>query len=228
MNFTRYAIYYVPPPSEDWVRFATSWLGWDMQTGQAVSPPQLPDLPLPLNKITHAPQKYGLHATLKPPFRLASGVDPEELESACADLSQSLAPVSFGPLRLTRLGQFLALCPPGSASLSALGAACVRQPDHLRAAPGAQEIARRTPDKLTQGQRENLMNWGYPYVLDDFRFHITLTGRLSKLDLEAARNVLDSLLTPLLPRQMTLADLALAGEDTQGKFHLIRRFALSG
>ena len=228
MNFTRYAIYYVPPPDTAWVRFATSWLGWDMQSGQEVKTPHLPDLPLDLRKITHAPRKYGLHATLKPPFRLASGVDRDELEAACADLCLSLAPFCFGPLRLTRLGRFLALCPPESVSLSVLGAACVRDLDHLRAAPSPQEIAQRNPARLTQGQRENLKNWGYPYVLDGFRFHITLTTRLSKPDLKTAHSALDHFLSPLLPQQMTLSNLSLAGEDTQGRFHLIRRFDLSG
>lgn len=228
MKFNRYALYYVPPPDPNWVRFATSWLGWDMQSGQEVKPPHLPDMPLSLSKITHAPRKYGLHATLKPPFRLAPGVDRDALQAACADLSRSLAPFSFGPLRLTRLGRFLALCPPGSASLLALGAACVRKLDHLRATSSAQEIARRCPDRLTQGQRDNLMTWGYPYVLDDFCFHITLTSRLSKPDLQAARNGLGQFLTPVLPQRTTLTNLALAGEDTQGRFHLIRRFVLSG
>jgi len=228
MKFTRYAIYYAPDRGADWVDFATQWLGWDMQTGQEVKQPHLPDLGLSLADITQAPRKYGLHGTLKPPFRLASGFDQSALEAAVASLCQSLCPVSLGPLRLTRLGRFLALCPASSAPLSAFGASCVTELDHLRARATQQEVERRSNAKLTTRQHANLLNWGYPYVLDEFRFHITLTGRLAKPDLEAAQNVLEGLLTPLLPGQETISNLVLAGEDAQGYFHLIRRFSLSG
>jgi len=227
MKFTRYAIYYAPDQDTDWVEFATSWLGWDMQTGQKVKQPHLPDLGLPLADIIQVPRRYGLHATLKPPFRLAFGFDKNALENALAGLSQSLCPVSLGPLRLTQLGRFLALCPPSSTPLSALATACVTELDHLRASPTQQEIERRSKAKLSTRQQSNLLKWGYPHVLDDFRFHITLTGRLQKPDLETVQIALDRLLAPLLPQQETISSLVLAGEDQQGYFHLIRRFALS-
>jgi len=227
MKFTRYAIYFAPDREAEWVELATRWLGWDMQTGQKVKQPHLPDLGLPLTDIIQAPRRYGLHATLKPPFRLASGFDQAALEATVANLCQTLFPVSHGPLRLTRLGRFLALCPPSSAPLSEIATACVTELDNFRASPTQQEIKRRSNASLTTRQQSNLLEWGYPYVLDDFRFHITLTGRLPKPGLEAVQVALDRLLTPLLPRQETLSNLVLAGEDQEGYFHLIRRFSLS-
>ncbi len=227
MKFTRFAIYYAPDQDAGWAEFATRWLGWDMQAGQQVKQSSLPDLGLPLADITQAPRRYGLHATLKPPFRLASDFDQNALENALASLSQSLCPVSLGPLRLTQLGRFLALCPPSSTPLSALAAAYVTELDHLRASPTQQEVERRSNASLTTRQQSNLLKWGYPHVLDDFRFHITLTGRLQKPGLETVQIALDRHLTPLLPRQETISSLVLAGEDQQGYFHLIRRFALS-
>ncbi len=225
MEFARYAIYYAPPPDADWVRYATRWLGWDMQAGVTVDHP---DLPSPLADITRAPRKYGLHATLKPPFRLADGTDRDGLESAVAGLSRTLAPLTLGPMRLTRLGRFLALCPTPSKELSAMAAACVRNLDHLRQPFMQTELVRRRASNLTAQQEENLMNWGYPHVLEDFRFHITLTGRLAKPDLNAVQAVLESSLCPLLQPKLTIADLALTGEDNKGRFHLLHRFALSG
>src|SRR5262249_2220033 len=38
--------------------------------------------------------------------------------------------------------------------------------------------ARRNPARLTPRQRDYLERWGYPYVMEEFRFHMTLTGRL--------------------------------------------------
>jgi len=228
MTYNRYAIYYVPPPKAEWARFATSWLGWDMEVGQGAEHPHLPDLPMPLADITRSPHKYGLHGTLKPPFRLADGVSQGDLESACADLGRTFVPLTLGPMRLTRLGRFLALCPSVSAGLSELAAACVRDLDPLRAPPSQGELERRRAANLTSSQEENLIAWGYPHVLEDFRFHLTLTDRLAKPDLNAVQKVLEHTLTPLLPLDLTVSDLALTGEDAEGRFHLLRRFGLSG
>lgn len=228
MKFSRYAIYYAPPPKAEWARFATGWLGWDMQAGQGAGHPHLPDLPMPLADITRSPRKYGLHATLKPPFRLADGMSQDNLETACADLCRTLGPLTLEPLRLTRLGRFLALCPPASLGLSELAAACVRDLDRLRAPPSQAELDRRRAANLTSRQEANLIAWGYPHVLEDFRFHVTLTGRLAKPDLSAVQKVLQRNLTPLLPTSFTVSDLALTGEDADGRFHLVRRFQLSG
>lgn len=227
MQFTRYAVYYVPPVKAPWACFAASWLGWDMEGGQTCDHPHLPELPLAMSGIVARPQRYGLHATLKPPFRLAAGVSQDNLEAACDSLSRSLSPLTIGPLHLTRLGRFLALCPPASGELSALAASCVRELDHLRAPLAQPELKRRRTANLTRRQEAQLTDWGYPYVMDDFRFHITLTGRLSKPDLNGVETVLGRVLTPLLPPVLMLGDLSLTGENPEGRFHLLQRFALS-
>jgi putative phosphonate metabolism protein len=229
MDFTRFALFYVPPASDAWAQFATSWLGWDMQNGQAIDHPHLPGLPLPLADITRSPRKYGLHGTLKSPFPLAKGRNRADLETACADLCATLAPVALENLRLTRMGRFLALCPePASQAISTLAATCVQRLDSLRALASPDELARRRTAHLSPRQDTNLTNWGYPYVLDDFRFHITLTGRLPKSCLPDVQAVLEQTLTPLLPQTQNITDLALVGEDCQAQFHLLRRFELSG
>ncbi len=228
MIFTRYAIYYAPPPDAPWACFATSLLGWDMQTGRNVDHPLLSGLPLPASEIARAPARYGVHATLKPPFHLAVGADQSDLETTCANLCRTLPPLSLGQLHLTRMGRFLALCPAPSAKLSTLAAACVRDLDHLRRPATQAEQDRRHHASLNPRQEANLMAWGYPYVLDDFRFHITLTGRLPKPDLDMVQAVLARVLIPLLQQDIRLGDLALAGEDEQGQFHLLQRFNLSG
>jgi 2'-5' RNA ligase len=52
--------------------------------------------------------------------------------------------------------------------------------DSFRAPLTGQDRARRNPDKLAPRQRDYLDRWGYPYVMDEFRFHMTLTGRLNE------------------------------------------------
>ncbi|MHA6264548.1 DUF1045 domain-containing protein [Arenibacterium sp. CAU 1754] len=229
MTFNRYALYYAPPADAAWARFCIGWLGWDMETGQSAQPPSLPALPVPLEDITDTPRKYGLHGTLKPPFRLAPGFDRNALEQACADLAAGLARVDMTGLDLARMGRFLALRPVGDeTAMGNLAAACVRDLDRFRAPAPPKEVARRRQAKLSPEQDRNLMRWGYPYVMEQFRFHITLSGRLPKPVLDEVETVLSDLLVPQLPSPFAVDDIALVGEDDTGHFHLIRRFALSG
>ena len=228
MEFQRYAIYFAPPLQADWARFATSWLGWDLETATEIPHPKVPGLPRPVAEITETPRKYGAHATIKPPFRLAEGATRAELEAACAALCAGLKPVRLDGLALARLGRFLALRPKGdTAVLDALAARVVEGLDRFRAPAGEAELARRRAAGLTPAQEQNLARWGYPYVMEAFRFHITLSGKLPKPELAAVEAALGRALVPLLPAPFEINELALVGEDAAGRFHLVHRYALS-
>ncbi|NSY39931.1 DUF1045 domain-containing protein [Leisingera sp. ANG59] len=227
MTLTRYAIYYAPPADADWSRFAASWLGWDMETGTRLPHPDIAGLDI--GAITEVPRKYGLHATMKPPMRLAEGRTQAALEAACKTFASSHKPVRFEGLHLARLGRFLALRPTGDQSaLNRLAANCVTELDMFRAPLSSEDLDRRRAAGLSPKQDENLTRWGYPYVLSQFRFHITLTGKLPKPDLPAVEAALNERLVPLLPAPLLIRDLALVGEAPDGSFHLIQRYALSG
>lgn len=227
MTFTRYAIYYAPPADAEWTQFATSWLGWDMETGATVAHPAVDGIDVA--SVTEVPRKYGLHATMKPPFRLRDGQTVEALCDACATLAARHAPVSLDGLEIARLGRFLALRPVGGThALNALAAACVQELDAFRAPASEAELARRRAANLTPEQDVNLVQWGYPYVLEAFRFHITLSGKLAKPVLAEVESALGAHLAPKLPAPFRIADLALMGEAKDGRFHLIHRYALSG
>ncbi len=226
MQFHRYAIYYCPPagPLAD---FAGRWLGWDCLTGRRRDPPNVTGLPVPIEELTRRPRKYGFHATLKPPFRLAPGTDPAMLKAAVEQLCTTLAPLQLDGLELSRIGSFLTLTPTGDTTpLSNLAARVVRDIDRFRAQPTEAELIRRRKSRLSAQQEKHLANWGYPYVMEEFRFHMTLTGPLPK---GGAENVLSALaphISPLLPRPLIIRDLCLLGEAEDGRFHLIRRYAL--
>lgn len=221
----RFAVYYAPPAGDFWDR-ASHWLGWDAASGQAVVPP---DLGLDAAAITRDPRRYGFHGTVKPPFRLADGVDPARLHDALTDLCARLAPVELPGLRLSNLDGFLALVPDGdAAALRTLAAAVVEGLDPLRAPLTADEIARRRPERLSLRQRELLYRWGYPFVMEEFRFHLTLTDRLAGEQAAKAAITLEAHFAPLLPRPFRVADLCLFGEAMDGRFHLLHRYTLSG
>lgn len=226
-QFRRFAIYYAPEGAL--AEFGAAWLGWDAARGCAVAHPEVPALPRPLDQITETPRKYGLHGTIKPPFRLAPGRAAADLDHAVATLCARLAPVSLPGLDLHRLGGFLALTPLGdTGALGQLAAAVVTGLDRFRAPPTEAEITRRRPDRLTPRQRHNLDQWGYPYVLDEFRFHITLTGALPEAEPARVQAILAPLIAPHLPAPFIVDALCLFGEATDGRFHLIHRTPLTG
>ncbi|MEP5212055.1 DUF1045 domain-containing protein [Sulfitobacter pontiacus] len=227
MTFTRYAIYYAPPADAAWSNFGASWLGWDIETGTEVAHPACPGLDVA--EITATPRKYGLHATVKPPMRLAEGQTAEALHVACEGLAAKQAPVTLDGLEIARLGRFLALRAKGDATaLNALAAACVTKLDPFRAPLTDADLERRRANGLSPEQDAHLVNWGYPYVLDQFRFHITLTSKRPKAELPSIEAALGETLVPLLPTPFEIRDLALMGEAEDGRFHLIHRYALSG
>ena len=224
----RYAIYHVPPPGP-WADWAAAWLGWDAARGRAVAHPDCAGLPWSVASLTEPPRRYGFHATLKAPFRLAGGRAPQELHSACQAIATTAAPVLLSGLRLTRQGGFLALVPEGDVpALGDLAATWVEGLDGFRAPATASEIARRNPDRLNAHQRGLLDRWGYPWVMDQFRFHMTLTGNLPPEQAVAVHAAIAPVLMPLIPRPLVIADICLCGEDASGNFRILHRYPLTG
>ena len=222
-RYRRYAIYYTPPAG-DFADFGASWLGWDPVAGRAVEQPAVPGLDLPA--LTAGPRGYGFHATLKAPFRLAAGVTPAGLREAVAALAASMAPVRLPGLRLSRIGSFLALTPEkNSVLLDNLAANLVTRLDPLRAPLTGAETARRQPGLLTARQRALLDRWGYPWVLEEFRFHMTLAGPLTEPETEVMERALRARLTAV-PRPFTIDAISLMGEGDDGRFRLVARCGL--
>jgi len=225
---TRYAVYYAPPPG-GLAAFTAAWLGWDAETAQSRAHPEIGGLPQAVAALTATPRKYGFHGTIKPPFRLAPGTDAEGLKVACAALAARLAPVTLPGLELVDLHGFVALTPLGDqAVLADLAAEVVRALDPFRAPPTPDEIARRAPDRLSDRQRALLAQWGYPFVMDQFQFHLTLTGSLTPAESAATLRALQPHLAPLVPRPFVLADLALFGQRQDGMFRVLHRYPLLG
>jgi putative phosphonate metabolism protein len=228
MTYHRYAIYVTPRPGP-LAGFGAAWLGWDAASGAPCPHPALPGLPRPVAEITAAPRRYGFHGTLKPPFRLAAGCEAGALAAALAAFCAGTGAVSLAGLDLARIGRVLALCPVGGTdALDALAAAVVARFDPFRAPPDAAELDRRRAQRLTTRQEAMLQRWGYPHVMEEFRFHMTLTGPLPPAELAAVEAALAPVLAPLLPAPFPIDALTLLGEDREGRFHQIARLPLSG
>ncbi|MFP7672534.1 DUF1045 domain-containing protein [Marivita sp. S0852] len=216
-NFHRYAIFHVPTGALG--DFGAAWLGWDCRTGKPRAGP-------PSQPWTHSAQRYGFHATLKAPFRLAEARSPSQLDAAARAFAQRSAPVCLGPLKQTWLGRFLALVPSlPCQGVSDLAARCVTDFDDFRAPQKPQDIAKYAGRSLSADLRDNLTRWGYPYIFNAFRFHMTLTDRVPKSDrpkIEAA------LCAPeFLSRPYVVDHISLVGEDIGGMFHEITTYPLA-
>jgi len=223
MIYKRFALYYLPPAGS-LADFGSAWLGWDVVAGCPV-----PRLTVEgLEAVTETPAKYGFHATLKPPFRLHEGQDVSALRAATADLASTLTPASCNGLALAPLGRFLALVPHGDTTgIAQVAATCVRKLDRFRAPPEYAELERRRKAGLTPEQDALLLRWGYPYVMQAFRFHMTLTGRLSREALAHWTATLERHM-PALPAPFDLSEIVLCGEREDGRFEQIERYRLAG
>lgn len=174
----RYAIYFAPDRHSPWWSFGAHWLGRNEHDNTALPQPQLEEInAAELAGITAEPRRYGFHATLKAPFRLSAAHNEPDLVTRLGRLAQTLSPVALGPLRIATLGNFVALVPETSpAALQALAAACVSRLDDLRAPLEEAELIRRRAANLDAREAELLALYGYPYVMERFRLHLTLTG----------------------------------------------------
>ena len=212
----RYAIYYAPDADTALARFGAQMLGYDALRGEDVACPsdvvtQIDDW----HAITADPRRYGFHATLKAPFILAGDGDEATLRAACAQFVsvRRVIPVIAPVVR--SLDGFTAIVPrEPSEALNALAQDCVQAFDRFRAPMTAADRARRKPDRLTARQVAQLDRWGYPYVLDDFRFHMTLTGRLPLERRDAVAALLQRAFAALDLATLPIDRIALFRQDT--------------
>ncbi len=209
----RYALYFAPRDSTPLASLAAAWFN-DPET----------------HPHTVSPRHYGFHATLKPPFALAAGRTSADLIAALEAFASRLSPLLLPPLRVSELGHFLALtlsepCDP----LTTLASTLVEAFDPFRRPPSEAELARRRESPLSPRQLELLHRWGYPYVFDQWQFHMTLTSSLSDASLRAT--LFDRLtlhFAPALAAPVRLEDICLFTQPTlETPFTLSHRFPCS-
>nr|WP_321982470.1 DUF1045 domain-containing protein [uncultured Cohaesibacter sp.] len=222
----RYAIFFVPLAEDPLNSAAAEWLGRDVFTGASVVRPSLVDgIDLEqFDALTASARRYGFHGTLKAPFALAEGKSIEELETALEAYCKTLKPFTLPRFEVGQLGAFFALRPSEpSEQLKSLASNLVQDFDAFRAPLEEKDIARRNPDNLTKSQRDNLFSWGYPYIFDDFRFHMTLTNPVPDALAPAFHSALVAHFASHIEEPREVLSLALYEEPEQGGFFTVRR-----
>ena len=212
MSTSRYAIYFAPEPGSPLDTFGRQWLGRDMSGALAAGQMSVHGVSAErLAQLTERPRRYGMHATLKPPFELTPTASLEGLLTAARVVAKGLAPVELPPLELDVIGKFIALTPESSsAKLEALAATCVRAFEGFRQPLTPDQESEYHQSRLTVHQEQMLEHWGYPYVMEEFRFHITLTEPLlDDAEREVVMQALQKLAAPLLGHRIAVREFTI-------------------
>lgn len=225
----RYAIYYASEADSELDRFGKQLLGYDAYSGEELSFPEdivqkMPDW----RDLTRDPRKYGFHATLKAPLTLAPGKTEAALMAACEGFADTARPLPVIEPVVDSISGFVAVVPAApSAELAQLAGDCIRAFDAFRAPLTAGDRARRQPAALTPRQREHLDRWGYPYVMEDFRFHMTLTGRLAAGRREAVLAMLRESFSAMGLKTLTIDRIAVFRQaDANSRFRVSKSWKL--
>lgn len=228
----RYALYYAPRPEEGLATTASQWLGWNPDGGWARR------LALAsgfsgdrLAEITAEPRRYGFHGTLKPPMALVDGASEADFLTAVGAFAAALKPITVPSMVLASLSGFFALVPEArSSELHDLADRCVVEFDEFRRPAGEAELARRRASGLSPRQEQLLVRWGYPYVLEEWRFHLTLTGRIAdQAERDAVQTLLGQRFAAFARQPLRVRDLCVFRQSSPERpFTVLARFRLGG
>ncbi|QPC86155.1 DUF1045 domain-containing protein [Mesorhizobium sp. NBSH29] len=214
----RYAIYFTPDRDDPLTRVAANWLGRDAFTGVTAPAPAIGRLsPAEIAFHTAAARRYGFHATLKAPFSLAAGETQASLTKSLDVFSANMPAFSIPRLVIRQLDGFFALVPESPLpQLNRFADDVVVAFERFRAPLSDTEMARRSPDSLKPQEFRNLHQWGYPYVFEAFRFHMTLSGRAGEADAPRIAQAIEDFFGPVLDEPVPVDGLALFVEAEPG------------
>jgi putative phosphonate metabolism protein len=214
----RYAICFTPPPHDALAVAAAQWLGRNAFSGHAVELPAIRGIDLQeIAYHTALPRRYGFHALLKAPFRLPADISEAMLLRHLMRFASACEPFALPTLEIARLGDFYGLAPAMPCdTMRLLAAAVVQEFDAFRAPLSEAELERCDPGNLSAAQFANLHRWGHPYVMDEFRFHLALTGPLPPREMPRFEAALRNFFGFHLRRPVEVANLALFAEEEQG------------
>jgi putative phosphonate metabolism protein len=222
----RYALYFSPDADHPLTKTASRWLGRDAFTGEAFPTPDVDGLSTEeVHTLTADPRRYAFHATLKAPFELADGKTEAELIEAFEQFAATTEAFDIPNVVVGQLGRFFALVPDRVyPELQDYAARIVEDFEPFRAPLSDADIARRKPETLSPQHRENLMRWGYPHVMDEFRFHMTLSGQVPPERAPAMRAALEPRFAAFTNRPLCIDGIALFVEPDRGADFIAHRW----
>ena len=228
MTNTRYAICFAPERDSPLETLGCEWLGRDKAGGFVDRRVEVRGLtPDRLTTLTKGPRSYGMHGTLKPSFELRPHATEKALLTVAEVIARSFSPIELPPMELGEIGYIVSLVPEASsAALEDLAAACVRAFDGFRSPLTQAEEEAYKRNRLTVHQRQMLVHWGYPYVMEEFDFHISLTDPVIDEDERAAiKTTVEHLAKDILHKPLMMRELVVFSQKgPEAPMSIIARF----
>lgn len=214
----RYAICFTPPASDPLSLVAANWLGRNVYSGDMLEPPAVRGLGIhEIAFHTAVPRRYGFHGVLKAPFHLSGDMSESQLLRDLMRFAGTFAPFQISRLEIARLGSFYSLMPSAPCEqIQYLASAIVQEFDRYRAPLSEADIERSDPDGLSAAQFANLHRWGNPYVMDEFRFHMPVTGSINAIDMPRIEAALRTIFERVLKEPVMVSNVALMIEEGTG------------
>lgn len=228
----RFAVYYAPEYGTPWWALGAHWLGRCPVSNCLQLQPSIPAIGRDaFAALTAAPRRYGFHATLKAPMRLAEPYTVDLLRRRLAQFARTAQPFAFTPLQFTQIEDFFALVPAEPvAEIQAIADRLVIELDEFRAPLTSRDRTRYAQRPLSGRQNALLQEWGYPFVFDQFRAHFTMTGSLvstSTAERAALTEAARAQLARVSAIPLVFDAISLFRESGPGEpFRLIERFPL--
>ncbi|MDR2349246.1 MAG: DUF1045 domain-containing protein [Deltaproteobacteria bacterium] len=216
----RLAVYFVPEDDSPLGIFGGRLLG---RLPRAGTPVERASFPGPrgrgFERSAEKAGRYGFHATLVAPF--VPRVSEKTVANALKEFSKTRETIRMPGLAPKIMpGRFAALVPGDAVpeSLGKLEKALVETMDEFR----DKSVPPKDRGPLTERQKILMKKWGYPRVLGEFRFHLTLAGDVD----ENFFRLVGELMTPAVLEPFAIDSLSLSREDPDGIFRLVGSFRL--
>ena len=229
INANRYAIYFAPSETSKIGQFGRLLL--KRTAKKMVDEGMLTDLPKELHrKIIKTPQHYGFHGTLKAPFELHPDYNLYHLDTTLIKFCSSFPDFSIKSLKLQIIAEFIALVPNGEVErLYQLHRKLTEEFNYLCGPLSDFDRDRFLARGLTNGQKKYLCRYGYPFILDSFKFHLTLTSSLTENEQTTCLELLDNMIVDFKDERLSVDRVCLFKQETRkSPFFMVKEYNLQG
>ena len=235
-KYSRYAIYYAPPKESSLEEFGRYWFGWDPLNAKLINNKQrinylngfgIKNLKN-IDKNVLIAKKYGFHGTLIPPFKLNKNYSTNLLFKKTEDIAKKFKKFKFYKFKLKKMNNFYAFVQnKKNNNINKLSNRLVRELFKFRSPLTKKEIDRRNPSKLSKLQLNILYKWGYPYLMSEFNFHMTLASEVTGNKLYLELKKIERNKEIILNEINNFDKIYIFGENQKGMFENLENFSLS-
>ena len=235
-KYSRYAIYYAPPKESNLEEFGRYWFGWDPINAKSINNKQrinylngfgIKNLKN-IDKNVLIARKYGFHGTLIPPFKLNKNYSTKTLFKKTEKIAKKFKKFKFYKFKLKKINNFYAFVQnKKNNNINKLSNRLVRELFKFRSPLTKKEIDRRNPSKLSKFQLNILYKWGYPYLMSEFKFHMTLASEVTGNKLYSELKKIENNKEIILNEINNFDKIYIFGENQKGMFENLENFSLS-